>query len=362
MEKFYVFKKDKKCPVYIGKDILCALPGVFLNKGIKKACVMTSNKVANLYLKDILKTIRPALGELKFVVLPDGERYKSFCNLEKIYLKLLKNKVKRDFYLISLGGGVIGDLTGFAASTYLRGIGWINIPTTVLSCADSSIGGKTGLNLPAGKNLAGSFYNPEFVFINLDFLKTLSDRQYKYGLAEIIKTAVISSKDSYNSLFRLSRGVKDRDIDVIYPLIKKSLKFKAGIVECDPEEKSIRAVLNFGHTIGHALEVANKYKLHHGQAVAMGILGACWLSSYLGILSEEKFARIADLLNIYKLIKKGTFINPGELIKYIQTDKKNASGSLKMVLIKDIGSPQILEVSESLVLKAIKYLKAVSKR
>ena len=268
MKKIIVKLNDRSYPIFIGKNILS-------NKELIKKincnnfAIVTNKKIKNLHFSKIKNTSL----KKNVILLNDGEKYKNQDSISKIYNFLLKNKFSRDGCIVAFGGGVIGDMSGFAAATYQRGINFIQIPTTLLAMVDSSVGGKTGINHALGKNMIGSFHQPSAVIIDTEVLKTLSDRQFNAGMAEVIKYGIIEDKTFFKWLSANTEKIKSKNTDAMIKIIKKSCEIKAKIVAMDEKEKNIRALLNLGHTFGHAIENNLGYgKWLHGEAIACGFL------------------------------------------------------------------------------------------
>lgn len=274
---------------------------------------------------------------IKFV-LKDGEDQKNFKNYERILNFALKNRLERKDAIIAIGGGVVGDIAGFVASTYLRGIDFIQIPTTLLACVDSSVGGKVAINTNFGKNMVGAFYQPKAVFCNLNFLKTLDERQFKTGLAEVIKYAFIEANcESKNNFFNLLMDNVEKilahDDEILIEIIKISLELKTYVITKDEKEQGLRKVLNFGHTYGHAIEkITNYRKYTHGEAIAIGMFFAINLAYKKGLISEDYKNDGLKLIETYKLIKKMPKFESKKIVNLMQSDKKVEDGKIKFIL------------------------------
>ncbi len=303
--------------------------------------VVTDSNVAQLYAKQI-KTI---FGEYPLLVVPAGEKSKNLAQVESLCEQLLAAGADRYSLLVALGGGVIGDLTGFTSSVYMRGIDFIQIPTTLLSMVDSSVGGKTGVNLKNGKNMIGAFWQPKAVYISLPFLDTLPENELRSGLAETVKTALIRSKPLYYYISGNVPAILDRDVGVYKILSHESIKIKAAVVKKDEKEISgERAWLNYGHTLGHALEAWLGYRgLTHGECVSIGMIFAALVSKRRGLLEEKKISAIYELFGNLNLPRNLRDL-PGrkqptveELLDLMNYDKKNRDGTIRMVLLRDIG-------------------------
>ncbi len=325
-------------------DILInPLPQIELDS---KVAVITNPKVSGLhinYLTDRLKA-----KELHIITLPDGEEYKNWQSIEYALDRLFDAKFDRNSTLIAFGGGVIGDMTGFAASIFLRGVKFIQIPTTLLSMVDSSVGGKTGINNKYGKNLIGSFYQPEAVYIDTHFLSTLDKREFAAGMAEIIKMAVMFDKEFFENLKKGTLSLEE--------MIKRSVELKAEVVNQDEKEKGVRSVLNYGHTFGHVIENLTNYKTYlHGEAVAIGMIMANELSRELGYLSEEEANEIKELLKKHDLPTDFKIPDIEEFYEHFFLDKKTADNKIKFIIPEKIGKYKIVkDVDKEKVMKVLK--------
>lgn len=300
--------------------------------------IITDKTVAALHLKFLIKILETAGFAVKTAVLPAGESAKSLKSLSFLYDDALKKFVDRKTCVVALGGGVVGDIAGFFAATYMRGIKYVQIPTTLLAMTDSSVGGKTAANTNGGKNIAGVFYQPALVWINSKYLETLPERQIRNGLAEVIKYAFILDKSFYSYLSNIFENgvISSKDFEF---MIYKSCKHKAKVVTKDEKEtKGLREILNFGHTLAHAIETATKYKKFlHGEAVAIGMLFAAKLSVELKLCKKETYNKVENLL---KTMVFGLNISPLKaktIVNLMKQDKKSLNGNIRFVLLKDIG-------------------------
>ncbi len=355
MKELYVDLNEKSYPIYIGSGLLQQKELLVRFIKSRQILIVTNTTVAPLYLDLVVRS----LGEFQVEVtlLPDGEEYKNLDHVNQIFDKLLVNKFSRNATLIALGGGVVGDMTGFAAACYQRGVAFIQIPTTVLAQVDSSVGGKTGVNHPLGKNMIGAFYQPQCVIADMDVLDTLDDRQLVAGIAEVIKYGLIRDADFFEWLEKNITLLLKRDKNALAYVIERSCENKAEIVAEDEFESGIRAILNLGHTFGHAIETGMGYgKYLHGEAVAIGICFAADLSNRLGWLSNEDVARIIALLKLAKL----PVIPPKELqtsqyIELMSVDKKNVDGEIRLILLESIGKATLpINVEQSLIEQTLK--------
>ncbi len=331
---------DRRYPIRIGSGLLdnggwsSALRG-------RHALVVTDDHVAPLYLA----RVRDALGAITHdaVVLPAGEAAKTLDNTARVLDALAKLGASRDAAVIALGGGVVGDLAGFAAATWMRGIDFVQLPTTLLAMVDSSVGGKTGVNVAAGKNLVGAFHQPRAVFIDTATLATLPRREYAAGLAEVVKYGAIGDADFLAWLDANADALNARDEAALAEAIAFSCRYKAGVVARDEREQGERALLNFGHTFAHALEAERGYgDLLHGEAVAIGMVLAAALSSRLGRAPAEDTGRLARLLSRLGLPVEPPRADPDALLARMRLDKKNVSGRLRLILWRGIGAAEIV--------------------
>ena len=344
--KLRINLKENSYEIIIEHGLLACLGTLISNKFVKpKTFIVTDNNISVHWLKQTIESLSAQGISPKVLEVPEGESTKSFINLEKIIDQLLESKVDRDSLLIALGGGVIGDLAGFAGAVTLRGIQVIQVPTTLLSQVDSSVGGKTGINVRQGKNLVGSFYQPSLVAIDTQVLETLPPRQLFAGYAEVVKYGLIKDCSFFDWLELNGKKVLEGDKLAQQFAIFTSCRIKAEIVEADEKEQDLRAILNFGHTFGHALEAEAGYdgNLLHGEAVSIGMVMAIELSKNLGYLSGQdagraiKYIRNIGLPTNIKSIKGSTSWNPDGLMQHMQHDKKVSNGQLRFVLLKGIG-------------------------
>ncbi len=348
--------------LYIGKNALAGCRSYFKKAGIKdKALVVTNKKVFRLYFSKLKKQLQKSGLDVYYHILPDSERAKSQKELFRLYNKLLSLRFDRYTTLVALGGGVIGDVCGFCASTYMRGINFINIPTTLLAQVDSAIGGKTAINLEKGKNLVGSFYQPRFIVSDISFLSSLSRRQRAVSLSEVIKYGVIWDGNFFLFLEQRIEKALAGDLSVLEHIVYSSSKIKVHVVERDEEEVTgFRAILNFGHTFAHAFEAAGGYNaISHGEAVALGMIAAARLANMTGIFSERGLRRIEDLVMRIGLRRslKSYGITTSKILYYMQFDKKNKGKKISLVLPTRIGHVKVLSnISRPLIEKAVNSL------
>ena len=339
MHKVNVNLGDQSYPILIGSNLLgdSSLINPYLGKG--KLVVVTNEVVAPLYLEAVKSMLGGrCVGE---IILPDGEQHKNLEVISEIYDYLLRNKFDRHTTLLALGGGVIGDITGFAAATYQRGIGYIQIPTTLLAHVDSSVGGKTGVNHSLGKNMIGAFYQPRCVLADIRVLDSLPEREIKAGLAEVVKYGLIRNAKFFDWLAENSKPISGLDDAYLVRAIKTCCEMKAGIVALDEKEIGIRALLNLGHTFGHAIETAAGYGTWlHGETVAMGIVMAADLSRRLGWLDVSSAQRVRTVLekNFGMPVVPPADISVDQYLDLMSSDKKVEQGEIRFILLKDIGS------------------------
>ncbi len=303
-----------------------------------KVAIVTNPKVAGLHLGYLLSKI--TAKELYIITVPDGEEYKNQESVNTILESLFNHKFNRKSMLIAFGGGVIGDMTGYVSSIYQRGINFIQIPTTLLSQVDASVGGKTGMNNPYGKNLIGAFHQPQAVYIDPLFLTTLPTREFAAGIAEVVKMAVTFNK----SFFEFLEIADLRDADILQEAIKQAVQTKADVVAQDEKEHGIRAALNYGHTFGHVIENETKYKKYlHGEAVAIGMVMANSTSQKMGIMSNEEAERVKALLLKYNLPITYNIADKESFYETFFLDKKSSDSSITFILPVGIGSVEITD-------------------
>jgi 3-dehydroquinate synthase len=346
---------ERSYPVWIGRGLLddharwrTALRG-------RHVLVISNSTVAPLYLERVAQ----GLDGLKWssFLLEDGEAHKTFANVGLALDALSKLGATRDACVIALGGGVVGDLAGFTAACWMRGINFIQMPTTLLSMVDSSVGGKTGVNLPAGKNLVGAFHQPRAVMADIGTLDSLPQREYNAGLAEVIKGAAIGDADFFTWLEQHADALTQRDESALIQAIATKVRYKAGVVARDETEQGERALLNLGHTFGHALETAGHYTtLLHGEGVAVGMLLAAQLSERLGMSAHEDTRRLQRLLETVGLpVRVPAGFDADHLLSLMRLDKKNTAGTLRLILWRGIGRAEIVAgVNEADVLAVLR--------
>lgn len=325
-------------PIHIGGGLLDRAELLRDHLPRKRAAIITNITVAPLYLEKLRQTLRVIGADSVPVILPDGEAYKNAETLGKIYDALLIHRCERSTPLIALGGGVIGDMTGFAAATYLRGVPFIQIPTTLLAQVDSSVGGKTGINHPLGKNMIGAFYQPQLVLADTDTLNTLPDKELAAGLAEVIKYGLIRDLPFLGWLEQNMEKLLTRDTAALQYAIARSCRNKAEVVAADERESGERALLNLGHTFGHAIESGMGYgNWLHGEGVAAGTVMAADLSQRLGWISAADVARVRKLFERAGLPVVAPGLGVGKYLELMGLDKKVEGGRIRFVLLKQLG-------------------------
>jgi len=340
MQSLTVNLGDRSYPIHLGVRLLERAGELLRQAGLRgKVAVVTNPTVAQLYLDSLDEALRQAGFEVAPILVPDGEEHKNLKSLAAIYDRLIAERLERKACIVALGGGVIGDLAGFAAATYLRGVPYVQVPTTLLAQVDSSVGGKTAVNHDDGKNLIGAFYQPKLVLIDIAVLRTLPRRELIAGLAEVIKYGIIEDAALFSMLEQSIDKIIGLNQEMLTRIIAASCSIKARVVEADEREDDYRAVLNFGHTIGHALEAATGYrKFLHGEAVGVGMVKAAALSV------NQRFCDAASLKRVMALIQKAGLpveippeVAPQSLIQAMEIDKKVAGGKIKFIMCEGIG-------------------------
>lgn len=307
-------------------------------KGIK-SLIVTNPTIAQYYLETVERGLREAGFRVFVAQIPDGEEHKSQDEANRLYTKCVDYRLERESIIVGLGGGVIGDLAGYVAATFMRGLPIVQVPTTLLAQVDSSVGGKVAVNLPEGKNLVGSFYQPFLVYIDLAVLKTLPVEEMEAGMAEVIKYGIILDKNFFEYLEEKIGKLRELDSKVLETVVARCCKLKTGVVEKDEREKGLRAILNFGHTLGHALEALTDYKKYkHGEAVAIGMVGACRIAEEMGMFKKETRDRIEHLIEKAGLPGRiGVKLSVDDIIQVLSLDKKVQAGKVRFVLPERIG-------------------------
>lgn len=325
----------------------------------RKLCVVTDRNVDALFGAEIKDLLQGICKELSFYVFSAGEEHKTLETVSDIYRFLIEKKITRKDMLIALGGGVVGDITGFAAASYLRGIDFVQIPTTLLAQVDSSIGGKTGVDFEQYKNMVGAFHMPRLVYTNVSVLKELDGRQFASGFAEVMKHGLIKDRRYYEWLLENIYEIDDRETDVLREMVYRSCVIKKKVVEKDPTEQGERALLNLGHTIGHGIEKASNFTLLHGECVALGCIAAANISYKRHLIGEDEYLEIRDMFVPFHLpiALRDISFTAQEVVENTKSDKKNVSGTLRFILLEKLGKAVIDEtVTEKELLEAVEDL------
>ncbi len=321
----------------------------------KKIALITNPTIKKLYGQRVINSLKDAGFLVLSIEIPDGEQYKTLDWANAIYSALLINSFDRKSALVAMGGGVIGDLTGFAAATFMRGVPFVQVPTTLLAMVDSSVGGKTGVNHPMGKNMIGAFHQPKKVLMDLDVLKTLPKEEFLSGIAEVIKYGVIRDADLFSHLDRNREKILSLDRESLEHIVRRSCEIKSEIVSEDELERGLRAMLNFGHTIGHAIETAENYTMRHGSAVAIGMVYASRLAYRTGLCERSVPDRVEKLIRSFSLPTSLAALSrrpsANELMVTMKVDKKAEGGKIKFVLPKQIGEAVITKEWDERALK-----------
>lgn len=307
----------------------------------RRIAVICDSNTERLFSETVVSKLTGHCKKVVVHTFPAGEASKTLDTVREIYRHLIDEKFDRKDLLIALGGGVVGDVTGFAAATYLRGVDFVQIPTTMLAQADSSIGGKTGVDFDGYKNMVGAFYMPKLVYMNVTTLKELDDRQFYAGFAEVMKHGLIKDALYYEWLLDHMYEIHDRDTDTLLEMVERSCGIKKLVVEKDPTEKGDRALLNFGHTIGHAIEKAKQFTLLHGECISLGMAAAAYISWKRENLSMEEYYEVRDMFVPFNLPISIEDIDPQEILTLTKSDKKMEGGQIRFVLLKKVGKAVI---------------------
>lgn len=329
-------------PIYFEEDfsnLAAAMCEAKLDR--KKICIVSDTNVAPLYEEKLRLSLQSLEAEICSFVFEAGEKNKNLNTVQQLYEVLIQNGLDRKSILIALGGGVVGDLTGFAAATYLRGIEFIQVPTTLLAQVDSSVGGKTGVDFMQYKNMVGAFHQPSLVYMNFSTLRSLSCEQFTCGIGEVLKTGLICDKKFYDFICASKDEITDFHLDVISKMVRRCCEIKAGVVERDPKEQGERALLNLGHTVGHAVEKLMDFHLLHGQCVGIGIISAAYISLKRGLLSEQEYKNIREGCDSFGLPLSVKGLNAQDILDATKKDKKMENGTVKFILMNRIGNAYI---------------------
>lgn len=345
MEKVRVDLGPRSYDICIGSAILGELKEHIrtLPAG-RKVGIVTNPVLRRLYGEKILADLKDISCSPLIIEIPAGERYKTLKSVTKVYDMLLRERFERNSLILSLGGGVIGDLAGFVAATYLRGVPYLQVPTSLVAQVDSSVGGKTGVNHPLGKNMIGAFYQPILVWIDVDLLKTLPRREFISGLAEVIKYGVIADRSFFEFLEENHKKILSRDKDAMIHVVKRSCEIKAMVVSADERESGLRAILNFGHTVGHGIETLTGYRrFKHGEAVAIGMVCAARLANILGMCDSDVYKRIKRVCRLMGLRITLPEMRFEDLWIILQRDKKVINEQVRFILPTSIGEVKIIQ-------------------
>jgi 3-dehydroquinate synthase len=348
LQKLLVSLGERSYTIQIGSGLLSSLGEVCNELALGSTAAIVTNSTVGRFYADTVQASLEKIGYVTHLVeIPDGESFKNSATLTSIYDALLEAGLGRDSFLVALGGGVVGDITGFAASTFLRGVPFVQVPTTLLAQVDSSVGGKTGINHALGKNLIGSFYQPSLVLIDTETLATLPEREYLSGMAEVLKYGVVCDGDFFGFISENVENLLKRDMDCLKETIRKSCSIKASVVERDEKEGGYRAVLNYGHTFAHAIERLTNYTAFlHGEAVAIGMVQAARLSELKGYAVQNDTESIIDLLKSLGLPVNLVPFPVDHYYKALLKDKKMRAQGINFVFNKGIGDSVIENVSD----------------
>jgi|WetSurMetagenome_2_1015567.scaffolds.fasta_scaffold216287_1 3-dehydroquinate synthase len=352
---------DRSYPIYAGADIGSSFAPICRQHGISDSIVIiTDRNVASYHLQPILRNLLHHKFQPTTLLLPSGEKQKNLNRANAIFTELLKKKIPRTSAIVAFGGGVIGDLAGFVAATYQRGIRLVQVPTTLLAQVDSSIGGKVGVNHPLGKNMIGAFHQPAFVWMDADYLKTLPRREVVCGFGEVVKYGIIRDASLFEYLESHLEKFLKLDSDTVMHVQATCAAIKAEIVSQDEKESGIRIILNCGHTVGHGLEFAGRYKLlKHGEAVLLGILAESFVAKEMKLLGADAYKRIVELIHRVPIKTKLSTVKMNDVLSAIGRDKKHAGAKLRFVLPVKIGEVNVVDtVAPILIQKAVKEVLA----
>lgn len=345
---------SRSYPIHIGTDLIDQEQLFSACQTATSIYIVTNTTVAPLYAHRLTQTLEKLGKTVRTIVLPDGESYKDWKNLQLIFDDLLKSGADRQTMLVALGGGVIGDMTGFAAASYMRGVRFIQVPTTLLAQVDSSVGGKTGINHPLGKNMIGAFHQPVAVIADLNTLKTLAPRELSAGLAEVVKHGAIADKDFLNWIEANAKALMACDTEAMAYAVLRSCQIKSAVVSADEREAGIRATLNFGHTFGHAIEAGLGYgKWLHGEAVGCGMVMAANLSCRLNLISQSEEEQLTKIIQLMNLPTQPPKFGAERYMELMQVDKKAEGGQIRYVVLEKMGQAQIKSVADAFVIETL---------
>lgn len=325
----------------------------------EKLLVVTDTNVLGLYADEVVGILKKAGYDVLCYAFPAGERNKQIQTVMEICSVCMEHGMDRSSMIIALGGGVVGDMAGFAAAIYMRGIRYVQVPTTLLSQSDSSVGGKTGVDFGGAKNIIGAFLQPKHVYMNVSTLKTLPKSEFVSGMGEVIKHGIIRDEVFFEYLYENKRAVKSLDAETLIYMCKNNCRIKAGVVERDEKERGERAHLNFGHTIGHAVESSLGYTKTHGECVGIGMIAASYIAEERGLITDGELEKIIDILDCYGFDTRVELGDFDDIIKIMHADKKSVNGTLKFVLPVQIGDVKTVnDVSEDEIRRALEFISA----
>jgi 3-dehydroquinate synthase len=337
MNSLTINTSSRSYPIYFERDFSALSKSIkLIDKNYTSYVIITDSNVQSLYVDIVTEEIK-SLGEVLTVSFPAGEEHKNIQTISKFYEEMINFKADRNTLVIALGGGVTGDMAGFTAATYMRGVDFVQIPTSLLAQVDSSVGGKTGIDFNGYKNVVGAFYQPMFVFINVGTLRTLPFRELYAGMSEVVKHGFIKDKDYHNFLRDNVKGILDLDEELLIQMIQRSCEIKKSVVDEDEKEQGARALLNFGHTFGHSIERLMDFKLIHGECVAIGMHGGLTLSNQLGYLSDAELEESIQLIKAYKMPLTVKGLDKEAVYNELFHDKKTTSKRLVFALLRTIG-------------------------
>jgi 3-dehydroquinate synthase len=351
---------SRSYPIYLGTAVLSSLGSLFLRHRLPKtAVIITDKNVARLYLKSVKKSLAVSSFTTYSIIIPTGEEQKNLRRADAIYSDLLRWKIERQSTIVALGGGVVGDLAGFIASTYQRGVHFVQVPTTLLAQVDSSVGGKVGINHTLGKNMVGAFYQPDFVAADIGTLQTLPEREIVCGLGEVLKYGIIMNRKFFSYTAKNIEALTSKSGAHLVRIVAECCRMKADVVSRDERENNLRAILNFGHTVGHALEHAGSYRLlKHGEAILLGMVAETFAALRLGLITQKEAGRIENaVLSVPLTPMHRLSFSPSALLSTMRVDKKVSDGKIRLVLPTSIGKVTLpMAVEEDVILDSLSYL------
>ena len=329
---------DFHYPIYFENDF-SALAQAVREEGFsdRKICIVTDSHVAPLYYEAVESALKEVSSQVFSFIFEAGEKNKNLNTVQKLYQTLIEHEMDRKGLLVALGGGVVGDLTGFGAATYLRGVDFIQVPTTLLAQVDSSVGGKTGVDFLQYKNMVGAFHQPRLVYMNMSTLHSLPEREFACGMGEILKTGLICDGEFFRFVCQNQSQIHAQDLEILSRMIRRCCEIKAGVVERDPKEQGERALLNLGHTVGHAVEKLKNFQLLHGQCVGIGLIAAAYLSMNRGLLNAEEYDEIRKGCESFQLPLTVDGLCAEDVLAATKKDKKMEAGHIKFILMNGIG-------------------------